>query len=279
MPGDKNRFSLSAASLKLIGRRASQRWPMPQYQADDEPHFLFIITPPFTGSTALAKFINTSCRTMFLEKNGEGHWLIPGMCGLDRMNPKMAVNYNSVKAVWMHRYQSVNRLVGTIDVVIEKSPPNIVRMEKISSLFKNSSFLANNRDPYATCSSILYRQYLEKTHSRDVRNAALREIASLWIERGARVRDLVEKFDIPMTTYERFCESPLAVVRTLGLPERVKESIDMEANFRVKDYPQQGIQNQNARQLDRLDSDDIKTIGSVLREHTGLLDYFGYELK
>ena len=42
-------------------------------------------------------------------------------------------------------YQEVKRLTQNIDAVIEKSPPNMMRMEELAS--KKVSFIANNRDP------------------------------------------------------------------------------------------------------------------------------------
>ena len=41
--------------------------------------FVFVFTPPFSGSTALAKILNTSPKSMLLNSRGEGQWMIPGM--------------------------------------------------------------------------------------------------------------------------------------------------------------------------------------------------------
>jgi hypothetical protein len=47
----------------------------------------------------------------------------------------------------------------------------------------------------------------------------------------------------------------------------------------VKDYPEQGISNQNPRQLGLLTGDDIDIISVVLGEHVELLEFFGYPLR
>lgn len=122
------------------------KWPVPKFDKSNEPHFLFIITSPYSGSTALSELLNSSHRTMILQERGEGQWLIPGLCEEDRWNPDKKVNYESVKAVWLNRFQSVQRLVQHVDVVIEKSPPNMMRIEELSSQFRNYSFIANNRN-------------------------------------------------------------------------------------------------------------------------------------
>lgn len=62
----------------------SKKWPIVKYNSNDEPYFLFLLTPPYSGSTAMAQLINTSHKTMVLNKNGEGQWLIPGLSDKDR---------------------------------------------------------------------------------------------------------------------------------------------------------------------------------------------------
>jgi len=77
-------------------------WPIPNYKNNNEPHFLFIITPPYSGSTALAKFLNTSKQISLFGLKGEGQWLIPGLCEKNRWEKDKYINYSSVKAVWLN---------------------------------------------------------------------------------------------------------------------------------------------------------------------------------
>ena len=63
-----------------------ETWPKPNFVAEDRPHVLFILAPPYTGSTAIATLLNSSTRTMLLHEQGEGQWLIPGLCAEDRWN-------------------------------------------------------------------------------------------------------------------------------------------------------------------------------------------------
>jgi len=138
-------------------RKNQEKWPSPKFDENDQPHFLFIITPPFSGSTALSELLSTSHRTMILQPRGEGQWLVPGLSEKDRWSPDKEVNYLSVKATWLSTYQQVKRLTQNIDVVIEKSPPNMMRIEQLSSQFRDYSFLVNNRDPYANQQLSLFR--------------------------------------------------------------------------------------------------------------------------
>jgi hypothetical protein len=47
----------------------------------------------------------------------------------------------------------------------------------------------------------------------------------------------------------------------------------------VKDYPMQGIANQNQRQIALLSDEEIAAITEVLAPQPELLDYFSYELR
>lgn len=139
--------------LNIVYARTSPSWPLPRYDENNQPHFFFLITPPYSGSTAIAKLLDTSHKTMTLTPNGEGQWLIPGLCQQDRWKPEKEVNYESVKAVWLNAFQKEKRVNSHIDVVIEKSPPNMMRLDNLLSQFTDYSILANNRNPYANCAS------------------------------------------------------------------------------------------------------------------------------
>ncbi|WP_323269556.1 sulfotransferase [Synechococcus sp. CCY9201] len=254
------------------------RWPSPKFDNNDQPHFLFIITPPYSGSTALAEIINTSHRTMILQPTGEGQWLLPGLCENDRWNPEKDVNYLSVKATWLNAYQQVRRLTQNVDVVIEKSPPNMMRMKQLSSQFRDHSFLANNRDPYANCASRLYRNHDADNLSSDKRKEVLSSIAEDWIMRSYKIKELISTLNAPLLTYEDFCRNPSSVINMLNTPKGVSESIDPDANVKVKDYDSQPVSNQNERQISKLVNGEIEHISELLKSNTELLEYFGYQL-
>ncbi len=258
--------------------RAALGWPRPRYDDSDQPHFLFIITPPYSGSTALSELLNSSHRTMILEPRAEGQWLVPGLCERDRWSDGKRVDYASVKAVWLRKYQEIKRLTQCVDVVIEKSPPNMMRLEVLASQFRHVSFLANNRDPFANCASILYRRYAPDKLDADTRQAILGQLAQDWVVRSERIHDLIGRLGIPLVTYETFCASPAAVVGKLCLPAGVSQSINLQACVKVKDYAAQPIINQNAHQLARLAHGEVDHISRMLRPHADLLAVFGYHL-
>lgn len=265
--------------VNAITRVIKPRWPTPRYDENNQPHLFFLITPPYSGSTAIAKLLDTSSRTMTLVPNGEGQLLLPGLCEEDRWEPKKEVNYDSVKATWLAEFQKRNRLEPQIDVVIEKSPPNMVRIDELLALFADYSLLANNRDPYAYCASSFYRNHEANKISAEKRKEVLEQLANNWLIRSGQIKAIISKYEIPLLTYERFCEQPAAILELLKLPEGVIDSIDFGAKVKVKDYTAQPIVNHNARQISSLTEADLASISQILAADLPLLELFGYQLR
>lgn len=253
------------------------RWPLPDFDENNQPHFLFIIAPPNSGSTAIAGLLNSSCRTMFLDKNGEGQWLIPGLCEEDRWSPGKEIYYDSIKAVWLDRFQKVQQLTQTIDTVIEKSPPNMMRMERLISNFSDCSCLAINRNPYANCASKIYRYHDAKNRDSNSRRILLTRATQNWLVHSSKIRELVVKLNVPLITYEAFCDDPASVLNKLTLPDGVESTIDFNSKVKVKDYKIQTISNQNELQISKLSVEEIGHISSILTENCELIEFFGYE--
>jgi hypothetical protein len=247
-------------------------------ESTNEPRFLFILTPPFSGSTLLAKILNTSKNTMLLHEKGEGQWLIPQMCEPDRWKPEKKIDWKVVKLVWLNQYKRVFSQENHTALIVEKSPPNIVRAEQIFKHFNNAVFMAFNRNPYANCSSILHRNYVVEKLSKEKRIAILENLARLWIFRSRHIRSFIEVHNIYYFTYEAFCEQPIKCIN--GLIEICPElkDVNVNAHVKVKDYKAQGIVNQNPRQIEWLDQDEIAVISSVLSAEEALLKFFGYSL-
>lgn len=254
-----------------------KNWPLPKYNEDDQPHFLFMISPPSSGSTALSQLLNTSHRTMFLEKRGEGQWLLPGMCEKGRWHPEKEINYSSVKAVWLSKYQEVNQVVQNIDVVIEGSHPNMMRLEKLTSQFRDYSFIASNRDPYANGSCIFHRYNDSGNLSIDQRKEILSSITMSWIMRSTKIRELISIFNAPLLTYENFCKTPSSVLNILNLPSEVAQTITPNSKVKVNSNIPQPIVNYNKSLISKLSNEEIEHISRLLISSKELLEYFGYE--
>ncbi|HET7625136.1 MAG TPA: sulfotransferase [Verrucomicrobiae bacterium] len=252
-------------------------WPKPQYPPLlEDPVFLFILTPPHSGSTALAQVLNSGFTSTLLEERAEGQWLVPGLCQKDRWNPNKYVDWESVRAVWFSRLSFIERLVGSRNVVIEKSPPNMIRAETLLRAFPRHKVVVFNRNPYACCASILYRKHKPVEISRDKRLETLKTVAVLWALRSDLLKTHVETFSPVSFTYEAFCKDPDNKVQEVIAQVPELRGIDTKRKIRVKDYKPQGIFNQNERQIGNLSHEERKSIGEVLRPYEAVLRFFGY---
>lgn len=159
--------------LFSVTSKANQEsaWPILPVTLPTVPKFLFILTPPCSGSTLLAKVLNTAHRSVLLHPKAEGLWLIPGTKSLERWNPDFKFNWESVRSVWLNKIEHLQSLVGTIDLVVEKSPILSVRSSELKSNFPDDYFLVLNRNPYASCSSFFHR-YNDTSKATEARQLA-----------------------------------------------------------------------------------------------------------
>ena len=241
--------------------------------------FIFIVTPPYSGSTVLAKILNTSPTSMMLNPRGEGQWLIPSMCTNDRWNPIKSIDWPLVKKTWYSQYKAINDLVGNIRIIIEKSPPNLVRFDQLINHFPNSISFAFMRNPYAYCSSLLHRHYSPSNLSAEDRSAVIRDTAADWLFRAKKVKESIDKFKLISFTYENFCASPQKYMDLILSRCPELEKINCEGTIQVKDYPVQKVINQNPRQIKLLMNTDIDLISAIISYESDLVQCFGYNIK
>ena len=154
----------------------------------------------------------------------------------------------------------------------------MVRIEELSAQFQNSSFIANNRNPYANCASMLYRQHEVEKLGIEQRLAILKVLAEKWLARSRKVRKLVSEKAMPLITYEAFCQNPAIVLEKLALPDGVLDTINLKSKVKVKDYGVQKIQDHNARQISKLTCNDVAFLSRAFSVDEALLAFFGYEL-
>lgn len=255
-----------------------KQWPKPRLNGNHlSPNYLFIFTLSHSGSTALANIMNTSQKSILLCEDGEGQWLIPGLCAKNRWHKDMYVDWMSVKKVWQKRYQQKVG-GGPAKVIIEKSPPNLMRYKGFLDTFSERKIITFNRNPYANCASKLYRKFDADALAEEKRCGYVRDFANQWIVYSNQLRKITEEYEVLPLTYEKFCnqtEDTISLIKT-WVPEL--DDMHEESSIRVKDYPMQKISNQNMRQINKLSDREIASISEVLQKETSLLAYFDYEL-
>jgi hypothetical protein len=256
-----------------------QLWPRPPFDPERQPRFIFIITP----SQFRFNDLGTNSEYQFANDVIATEWRRPVAHSrdvrADRWNPDKEIDYESVRAVWLSAYQTLNAMNLSICGLIEKSPPNMMRLDRLFSLFDHVTMLANNRDPYASCASILHRMRNAASFSSDQRIGILETLAGDWVNRSRFIAALLDVHGCPLLTHEEFCADPSRVISVPGMPLEVSASMSPSRLVHVKDYGPQPVMCHNQRQISLLSLTEIQVIGTVLAIHPDLLDRFGYYLK
>lgn len=211
-----------------------------------------------------------------LRKNGEGQWLVPGMCETDRWDPEKNIDWTSVRAVWLKRIERINQAFPDTTLIIEKSPPNAVRIDQLTETFPNHSLMAFNRDPYANSSSILHRHYRPERKTEEKRIELLSKLAAGWLFRSRWVKKWIEEREVVNFTYEQFCKDPSTCMAMLAVQVPVFETVNVDTEIKVKDYKKQGLINFNDTQISKLSPREKDAITKVLSQAPELLSFFGY---
>jgi hypothetical protein len=252
----------------------TERWPRPRYDSQDEPHFVFILTPPYTGSTTIAKYLATSPNIGLLRRNGEGQKLVPGI--QRNWNADARIDGESIKSTWLNRYQEINS-DGRIKIIVEKSPPNMVRIEVLRSLFRETTCLVNNRDPVAFCSSTFFRNTPDLNQLKEAdRLNALQKKALNWVLHSSILKEYSSAHKVAACSYEQFCDLPQSLQTILEKATGKAIQPDENPVLKIKDYRPSGIENKNQEQVQRLSKIEIESIVDTLRPYSALTSFFGY---
>lgn len=118
---------------------------------------LFILSPPYSGSTLLTKLLNSSDEvsvnntisgTMEGQKLPEIRKMYEGQL---RWDTRCKLDWLEVKKVW-YSYWDVSKTY-----LLEKSPPNLVRAKEMVKYFEPYKIIILVRHPYAIFESLLNR--------------------------------------------------------------------------------------------------------------------------
>ena len=162
--------------------------------------------------------------------------------------------------------------------MIEKSPPHIVRIDQLTDAFPNHSLVAFNRNPYANCSSILYRHHDPEAKREADRLRTVSKLAETWLLRSQWIRKWIEERNVTTFTYEEFCADPATYVSKLAANLAPLRTVDVNKSIKVKEYEKQGLMSFNPRQISKLSQDEIDAISRVLSEKAQLVSFFGYDI-
>lgn len=231
--------------------------------------YAFILCPPYCGSTLLTQILASSQNVSINNSQGtcEGQTL-PGVRDHlfveNRWDEHLRIDWPHVKRVW-EKYWDVGK-----PILLEKSPPNLLRASQIAAHFHPVYFFVMWRNPYAHCESQIRR------NGNTPREAAGFAVRCLYVQR-TNIEQCDDRLPI---SYEALTADPACFVQRANrfLPDLGK--LKITGSFSVHNLLQQDlhISNMNDEKIALLDRDQRREINSVIGKHRPLLDYFGYEL-
>ena len=245
--------------------------------------WLFVATFANGGSTALAKLLVSAPGAVMLHESGEAQWLVPAMTADGQAyDPETSFDWDEVRRIWLGELENKPQP----SVVVEKSPPHLVRMRKVLAAFADMPcvLVRLTRDPYAVCASWAKRYSPAKlasdwgapTAGLDPEDAAyFEQLGCLY---GERARYMVEFDDVTDLTlsYEDLAEDPAAALAPLVERLPLLAQVDPEAKIAIKDYPPQRLENMNARQIARLTPDQRGAVATGLAPYGDAIAELGY---
>lgn len=242
---------------------------------------LFICVPNNSGSSFLTKAIELSNTVLYLPK--EGHFIngysgpIPPKYGFMMhwaynanfvnhvLKNENCYNWDEIKSTWKHHIK------GNGELFVEKSPPNVARVELLKNNFNNSKFIFSVRNPYATIEGILRSQKKKVT----LRQATIHVINTYKLQ----LKNIEEyKNQSIFFTYEELCDNPTKISKKITKLCPEISSVNFNQNISVKSRYNSHINNFNEEQIKRLSINQISEITNILAKHQELLSYFNYKL-
>lgn len=237
-----------------------------QTTAAKETTYLFVLSPPFSGSTLLWKLLATSPRVSALPREGQflpevSDWMAP-----NRWNPDKRMPWEQIKQQW-RRVWDPSRPVH-----LEKSPAHIVRAEQIERHFQPAAFIAMVRDPYALCQGLRRRQ------GRPPEKAA-----EMWVNWARyQMHNIRRLKTVVFFTYEELTEHPERTKRKILEFMPILGDIDMSRPIEADSYlgrSARRIRNLNQPKIDMLPVGYIRRVNDVLRRNEDVMRFFGYEIR
>lgn len=113
--------------------------------------YIFILCPPYSGSTILWKLIATSPRVSSLPKEGQFIPEVREIMRKEPWNPEIHLPWDLIKTTWEGYWDQSKPFL------VEKSPPNIIHTSEIIEHFHPIYFLIMVRNPYAHCEGLIRR--------------------------------------------------------------------------------------------------------------------------
>ena len=223
-----------------------------------ERKYLFILSPPYSGSTVLWRLLQTSAAVSALPDEGQKLPELRAMMRDDPWNPDRVFDWERIGDVW-HRHWDPAR-----PVFLEKSPPHLCRPRALLQHFQPAWFLLLLREPLALCEA------MNRRNGWDFDYAARRCVEWLQLYQAARAV-------LPRTltvSYEELVTDPEGTRRRLGtwMPELADIDVTAPVRSHAIDGEQtRALTNLNPRKIAAIAPADRARVEAALSAHRHLL--------
>lgn len=230
--------------------------------------YVFVLCPPFCGSTLLAEILDTSKNVSCNNPRGtrEGQKL-PRVRDImydsrNRWEADAVFPWPLIQKEWL-KYWDISR-----PILLEKSPPNLIRAVVIESYFQPAYFVCMVRNPYAHCEGLIRR------NNRKPDEAAAFTVKCLMYQK-ANIEALSR---VLFFTYEELASDSDGVRERLieFLPELADISVEGVFHSHNQRRRNLSITNLNKEKIERLTPGQMSEITRVLSVERDILEYFGY---
>ena len=231
--------------------------------------FLFILSPPYCGSTLLTQIISTSkkisCNNYIATMEGQ---LLPElrnhMFNKNRWDKSNVYDWSKIKNVWM-KYWDQSK-----PVLMDKTTTNIMRFDEIKKQFDNTYAICLVRNPYAVIEGIMRR------NSKSIEFAVEFCIKTLQYQKY----NIENNKNLAWITYSELCDNHNLVKKKIKsiLPEI--DDLDFNKFFSAHNFKNKSLRitNLNDEKISKLKKEDILKINKYFSKEKELLSFFDFQM-
>lgn len=228
--------------------------------------YIFVLCPPRSGSTILWNLVSTSSQVSALPREGQKLPEVRKILRNDPWNETMEVPWARIKDEW-HKYWESEK-----PLMIEKSPPNLIRAGEIEKYFEPCYFLIMVRNPYAHFEGLMRKR---KRSSDKVVEFIIKCLRCQMTNSQNLATSIRFKYEELVESPVQVCKKIESFIPRLGVLDYDK-TFEVSAIDGKKDRKIVG--DLNRKKIENLSPLQIARINRALRKNLDVMEYWGYEL-
>jgi hypothetical protein len=234
-----------------------------------EHKYLFILSPPYSGSTLIVQLVGTSKNaSIFSSKQSEGQKLeeLKPIMLIDKWDETKKLPWKKIKKVFLENWDLKK------PILVEKSPPNIIRTKDIIQEFQPVFFIITIKNPYSWAYSVKRRKDQIK----------FSKVAQNWVRMAKHQMNNISNLKNSLFfKYEDLTDDPEKVSQDIGNFLNELNDINYDKKFKVHSLigrKPKKISNLNNIAISKMSLDNIHEINKVLNQEKEILKYFSYDI-